>query len=126
MRNGRVVWTSDSLTHGLIWFKANVEAEILRELEQFAQECEAYMKANAPWDDRTGDARGGLTAEADQNETKGNLGVVLAHGVDYGVYLEFKFGGRDAIITPTMEVMGPQLMMRMSGLLDRVDYQGIP
>lgn len=126
MRNGRVVWTSDSLTHGLIWFRANVEDALLQELEQFAQEVEDYMKANAPWDDRTGDARGGLTAEPDQNEMKGNLGIVLAHGVDYGVYLEFKYGGRDAIIIPTMEVMGPQLMARIGGLLDRVDYQGIP
>ena len=125
MRNGRVIWTSDSLTHGLIWFKANVEAELLKELEQFAQECEDYMKANAPWEDRSGDARDGLTADADQNDAKGNLGVVLAHGVDYGVYLEFKFGGRDAIIIPTMEIMGPQLMARIGGLLDRVDYQGI-
>lgn len=114
------------MTHGLIWFKVNVEAEIMRELEQFAQDCEAYMKAEAPWEDRSGDARDGLTAEADQNDVKGNLGVVLAHGVDYGVYLEFKYGGRDAIIIPTMEVMGPQLMARIGGLLDRVDYQGIP
>ena len=126
MRNGRVIWTSDSLTHGLIWFKANVESEILRELEEFAQECETYMKANAPWEDRTGDARSELTAAPSQNDSKGNLGVELAHGVDYGVFLEFKDGGRLAIIGPTMEVMGPELMARMGGLLERVDYQGIP
>lgn len=125
MRNGRVIWTSDSLTHGLIWFKPNVEAELIRQLEDFAQECEAYMKDNAPWDDRTGDARSGLTAAADGNEVKGTLGVILSHGVDYGVFLEFKYGGRDSIITPTMEVMGPQLMARMGGLLNRVNYQGI-
>lgn len=125
MRNGRVIWTSDSLTHGLVWFKPNVERELSNQLSEFAKECEAYMKANAPWEDRTGDARSELTAAADGNEVKGTLGIVLAHGVDYGVFLEFKYGGRDAIIGPTMEVMGPQLMARMSGLLDRVDYQGI-
>lgn len=126
MRNGRVVWTSDSLTHGLIWFKANVEARLDEELEDFARECEVYMKANAPWEDRTGDAREGLSAEATENEVKGNKGVTLAHGVTYGVYLEFKDGGKFAIIIPTMEVMGPELMARVGGLLDRVDYQGLP
>lgn len=126
MRGGRVVWTSDSLTHGLMWFKPNVEAELDRELERFSQECEAYMKANAPWEDRTGDARSGLSATPRDNEMKGNKGIELAHGVTYGVYLEFKFGGRDAIIIPTMEVMGPELMARVGGLLDRVNFQGVP
>lgn len=126
MRGGRVVWTSDSLTHGLLWFKPNVEAELMGELEEFAQQCEAYMKLNAPWEDRTGDARSGLSATPDENEAKGNLGIELAHGVEYGVFLEFKFGGRDAIIIPTMEIMGPELMGRVRGLLDRVNYQRIP
>lgn len=109
-----------------MWFKPNVEAELMNQLEDFAQQCETYMKDNAPWEDRTGDARNELTAQADGNEVKGTLGVVLSHGVDYGVYLEFKWGGRDAIIGPTMEVMGPEMMGRMSGLLERVDYQGMP
>jgi hypothetical protein len=120
---GRVVWTSDSLTHGLQWFKANVEAELSRELDDFADECEQYMKDNAPWQDRTGDARDGLNAHRYEN---GDVqGVELAHGVDYGIFLEFKFGGRDAIVIPTLEVMGPRMMEKTNGLLDRVNYQGV-
>lgn len=123
MRNGRVVWTSDSLTHGLTWFKRNVDDEILETVEDFAQECEDYMKAHAPWEDRTGDARDGLSGTP---YAKGDVhGVLLAHGVTYGRFLEFRFGGRDAIVIPTLEQKGPELKVRLHGLLNRVDYQGI-
>lgn len=123
MRNGRVVWTSDSLTHGLVWFKHNVDQEIWKTTQEFAQECEAYMKANAPWEDRTGDARGGLSGTAYQN---GDVhGVLLAHGVSYGKWLELRFGGRDAIVIPTLEEKGPEYMANMKGLLNRTEFQGI-
>jgi hypothetical protein len=123
MRNGRVVWTSDSLTHGLTWFKRNVDDEIQKIVEEFADECQSHMKANAPWEDRTGDARNTLTGTAYE---KGDVhGVLLAHGVTYGRFLEFRFGGRDAIVIPTLEEKGPELMARLNGLLNRVEYQGI-
>ncbi len=123
MRNVRVVWTSDSLTHGLVWFKRNVDQEIFETVEDFARECEAYMKANAPWQDRTGDARAGLSGTP---YSRGDVhGVELAHGVSYGVYLEFKYGGRDAIVIPTLEEKGPELMQNLKGLLDRTDFQGV-
>lgn len=122
-RGGRVVWTSDSLTHGLRWFKANVEGELSDELDSFANEVEAYMKEEAPWEDRTGDARNTLSAT--RYEHGDVQGLLLAYGVEYGVFLEFKFGGRDAIIIPTLEVMGPEMMHRTQGLLNRVNYQGV-
>lgn len=118
-----VVWTSDTLTHGLTWFKANVEAELSRELDDFAKECEQYMKDEAPWEDRTGDARNGLNATRYENGSV--QGILLAHGVYYGRFLEFRFEGRDAIIRPTMDVMGPRMMQATSGLLNRVNYQGV-
>lgn len=123
MRNGRVVWTSDTLTHGLVWFKRNVDDQIQEELEEFAEECETHMKQEAPWEDRSGDARDGLTATA---YLRGDVhGVLLAHGEPYGRFLELRFGGRDAIVIPTLEEKGPQLMRRLHGLYGRVDYQGL-
>lgn len=123
MRNGRVVWTSDTLTHGLTWFKQNVEDEISHEIEEFARECEAYMKSNAPWQDRSGNARSGLSGTAyRKNDVNG---VLLAHGESYGRFLELRFGGRDAIVIPTLEEKGPELMGRMRGLLNRTNYQGV-
>lgn len=124
MRNGRVVWTSNTLTHGLTWFKNNVDDEIWQEVQDFAAECEAHMKAEAPWEDRTGDAREGLSGTPYQKGEDVH-GVLLSHGVSYGRFLEFRFGGRDAIVIPTLEQKGPELMRRLHGLYERVDYQGI-
>lgn len=83
-----------------------------------APEVESYMKINAPWTDRTSNARNGLAARAyDEND---EVGIVLFHQVDYGIWLETRFGGRYAIIDPTIEVMGPKVMARYNRLLERI------
>lgn len=81
-------------------------------------QIESYMKLNAPWTDRTSNARNGLAARA--YEDGDEIGIVLFHQVDYGIWLETRFGGRYAIIDPTIEVMGPQVMARYYRLLDRM------
>lgn len=67
--------------------------------------AEAHMKATAPWTDRTGAARSGLNAEVVVSSNK--VAIVLYHSVPYGVYLETRWGGRFAVIQPTLAVMGP-------------------
>ena len=66
-------------------------------------------KKDAPWTDRTGNARSGLfgTVEVAQN----TVILYLSHGpiVDYGVFLELAHGGRYAIIMRTMERHLPEL-----------------
>lgn len=76
-------------------------------LDKLAAEIEAYAKDNAPWDDRTGDAREGLTAEAYHDGSK--HGVVLYHTVDYGIWLEIRWSGTYAIILPTIEHFAGQV-----------------
>lgn len=83
-----------------------------------APQVESYMKLNAPWTDRTSNARNGLAARP--YEDKDEIGIVLFHQVDYGIWLETRFGGRYAIIDPTIEVMGPQVMARYNRLLERM------
>ena len=51
-----------------------------------ASRAEGQMKARAPWNDRTGNARQGLFG---QSESGGNLTVVtLGHTMEYGPFLE--------------------------------------
>jgi hypothetical protein len=88
-------------------FEAGV-AEIVRGM---AKECEQYAKENAPWEDQTGDARDGLTGQAQFTFTK--YKIILYHTVDYGIWLEIRWDGKFAIIMPTIEVMGPKLMARI-------------
>jgi hypothetical protein len=63
---------------------------------------ETWMKQNAPWTDRTGNARQTLHNELEQ-VINVMVELILAHGVDYGIHLETKFGGRYAIIGPALD-----------------------
>lgn len=61
-------------------------------LQREAAEAESFMKAAAPWEDRTSAARAGLTAEV--TVQKGGvtgfarMGLMLRHSEEYGVWLE--------------------------------------
>lgn len=66
------------------------------ELASVASQMQAFAKANHPWQNQTGDAEATFTVRVE------GMSIVAQHGVSYGVYLEFKFGGRDGIIPATM------------------------
>lgn len=76
-----------------------------------AQELQEYAQENAPWEDITGDARDGLTAEAEKGA---QIVIALFHTVDYGPYLEVRWSGQYAIIMPTIEALGPSIMEKFS------------
>lgn len=72
----------------------------------------AYMKGNAPWTDRTSAARNGLHAVTANRP--GRFELILAHAVSYGIWLEVKFSGRDAIILPSLRVAARELTNRIN------------
>jgi len=74
----------------------------------------AYMKTNAPWTDRTSAARNGLHAVTTHSRSRFEL--ILAHAVSYGIWLEVKFSGRDAIILPSLRVAARELQNRLDGM----------
>lgn len=76
-------------------------------MQNLAGHAEGYMKANAPWSDRTGNARNGLHADVEVGQDKFTL--YLSHGVEYGVFLELAHGGNWAIVRPTADVYAPKL-----------------
>jgi hypothetical protein len=77
-----------------------------------------YMKANAPWTDRTGAARGGLMA-IPQNHG-GTHEIDLAYSVYYGVFLEVCNSGKYAIITPSIRIIGQKFMNDLNHLLEHM------
>jgi hypothetical protein len=92
----------------------------IAKLKDDANDMVNYAKSNAPWTDRTGKARANLRSYV--TETKNNLfRVTLSHGVYYGIYLEYYYEGRFAIIFPTIEVYAPEIMRSFSGLLDELE-----
>jgi hypothetical protein len=90
--------------------RRQVEAATLRVAERMSREIEAWMRQNAPWTDRTGQARRLLQAEVIDVTGRAAL-IVLQHGTDYGsLYLETMQGGRFAIIGPALDYWSPRIM----------------
>jgi HK97 gp10 family phage protein len=82
---------------------------------------ERYMKHNAPWKDRTTNARNGLFAKASK-EAAGRFIILLAHSVSYGIYLErgtSKMRARP-IILPTIGIYAPKVMGTLEKILSRL------
>jgi hypothetical protein len=91
--------------------------------------AEAHMKHQAPWTDRTSNARNGLFAKAKKTGNT-NFAIVLGHSVDYGVYLELghnqrtkrgtKFVKARPIIMPTIRLYAPKVVATLVKILDRL------
>jgi HK97 gp10 family phage protein len=82
---------------------------------------EAHMKHNAPWKDRTTNARNGLFANA-AKFSKNVFGIILGHSVSYGIYLErgTRFMRARPIIIPTLNEYGPRVMATFQNILNRL------
>lgn len=88
----------------------------------WAGPTESHARISAPWTDRTGNARSGLFAQA-ARFNKNSFGIILAHRMDYGIYLERSNDEKYAVIMPTIRVMGPKVQKFLTKLMDRLDKQ---
>lgn len=88
----------------------NVLENLHRQVEELKDEMVQYMKDNAPWTDRTTDARNGLQGAVIWTDST-HFTIYCGHGADiyYGIFLEVRWGGRFAIVVPTLEHYAPQL-----------------
>lgn len=80
-----------------------------------APQAEAFMKMNAPWTDRTSAARNGLRAVVQVSTNK--VAIVMYHSVPYGVFLETRWGGKYAIIEPTIAHIAPLFAKTISRMV---------
>lgn len=81
----------------------------------YAPKVEAWMKTNAIWTDRTGNARQSLYTWVD--EVGDTIILWLSHGVKYGIYLETRFSGRYSIIDPSIDYFFPRIMQDIRNTL---------
>lgn len=94
--------------------------DVLRNLhdkvDSIAEEIEQYMKANRPWEDRTFAAVEGLQCVVVWQDDE-HFTLMLGHGedVEYGIWLEVRWGGRFAIVVPTAEYYAPRLGAMIAG-----------
>lgn len=93
----------------LAWFDGPEWDEVAVEAFEAAKdEIEGAAKADAPWEDRSGDARNGLSTSVENQD--GVVVMTLFHTVEYGLWLEVIQNGRFATIMPTLERYGSKIM----------------
>lgn len=111
------IFFSNPLPKNIAEFGVKLAGGIVAVMAYNSDRAEEYMKSNAPWTDRTGNARNGLKAEPFGNAQDQTFGIVMFHQVPYGLWLEVKHSGEYAIITPTVQAFGPEVMKQIDGLI---------
>lgn len=115
--------TENTLSKGIKTLPGMVNRVAAFAMMKNAAPAENWMKANAPWTDRTTNARNGLSVRY-VGSAGGVHTMVMFHSVDYGIWLEVAHEGTYAIIDPAVQEWGPRVMNDLVGLLDRI--QSIP
>lgn len=98
-----------SLLEGLAETESRLDAAIRAYAETGAQKLQDSARNNARWTDRTGHARQRLTGSS--YPVTNGYKLALAHGVDYGIWLELANEKRYSIIPATIEKVGIQKIM---------------
>lgn len=99
----RVEWTGvEAMQQRMEAYAGQVLEAIQAVADYFEPVLESHAKQNAPWTDRTSNARQTLNS---YSEALGReiVALYLAHGMEYGKWLEIRWSGRYAIIWPTIE-----------------------
>lgn len=80
-----------------------------------------FAKTNAPWTDRTGNARSGLHSTVNVIDQGQAFELILAHTVYYGIWLEVRFSGKFAILMPTVNYVGALMLERIANSIQRLE-----
>lgn len=101
-------------------YQTRSQAAIEMYADTSALKLQNYARENRPWTDRTGHARQRLTGFT--GKTAHGVRVYIAHGVEYGVYLEKAHEQKYAILEKTvLEVGSKEILPGFSHLLDRLE-----
>lgn len=89
-------------TRGIEKYQTRVEAAMLVVADTISRKMEEWAKQNARWTDRTGNARQLLHGSAFWSD-ENTITIMLAHGVDYGIWLELAMNRNYAILEESIE-----------------------
>lgn len=107
----------EAIDSNLIDWNDQLHDSIRDAMESLKDEMVNYMKENALWTDHPGenrDARDNLQGSVVWTD-KEHFTIMLGHGsqVYYGIWLEVRWGGRYAIVLPTVEHFGPMFPSKL-------------
>lgn len=87
--------------------------------EQGALQLQNYAREHRKWTDRTGQARQRLTGTS--YKIANGYRLELAHGVDYGIWLEMAHERKYSIIPETIDTVGEEkILPGLERLLERL------
>lgn len=112
-------YDKSTLKKNLDEMSVKLGAVVLMYASTKASELQGKMKLNRPWTDRTGMAKALLTAKVSQ-PSKQVVRITLAHGVEYGIWLELAHEKNYAIIAPTVREEGPRIVQDMDNLMSKL------
>lgn len=115
----KIDYNSSSLSKNLQVMSTKVGAAVLMLASTEASRLESYMKLNRPWTDRTGMAKMTLKTFVSQ-PSNNKIRITLSHGVDYGIWLELAHEKNYAIIGPTINQEGPEVIKHFQDLMSKI------
>lgn len=118
----KVTWNATELVSALNnldrAFTSKEYGGLLMLMQTAATKMETWAKQNAPWTDRTGQARQRLTGQA-YWENPNIVVAAIAHQVDYGIWLELAHQRKYAILEKTLEEHRGEIEEAVKTLLTR-------
>lgn len=110
---------AEKLLNGLATAESKADVAVRMLAETGAQKMENFAKENRRWTDRTGQARQRLNGYV--SKIQNGYRIYIAHGVDYGLWLELAHEKRFAILPQTVEYVGTfEIMPGFEKLMERL------
>lgn len=105
----------DAMASRIATMRRNLLDAVTALMETYGGRIQSAAQEGAPWTDRTGNARQGLSTAVDSGGTV--IRLVLFHTATYGIWLEVRWGGKYATIMPTLTAQFPALMAALQALI---------
>lgn len=110
--------TPDEIERATLAYLRRVDSRLDAAIGLITDLLQREARLNAPWTDRTGAAREGLSAAALSSLAAQDIvRIYLFHTVPYGIFLELSRGGKYAVIMPTIERLAPTIQSILQGVL---------
>lgn len=119
-----LTWTADPAVLANKLGRATQKAHVYlsKTTEYYSLRADTYAKGKAPWTDRSGNARSGLSTlyRGELSKTSARFEIDVFHRVPYGIWLELKYNGKWSIINRTISVEGRRYFKAANAVMARM------
>lgn len=116
--SSKFTFSGGSLQTNIREVPEKIQAVVTKTTDYYGVRGENTMRKDAPWTDRTTNARNGLHVVVEHSKLRHTL--TFAHGMPYGIWLETRWAGRYAIIMPSVLKEGHNMMRSFRKILGSI------